>query len=335
MVEYSYGLAVTTILPLQRLDPELVENGLAYIHKRLSQLGRNQTVLVLKVNHSRALWRALAPSIYESERATGIRVLSHMLRSINFPKKITAALTNNECERGDKQFATEVLRNPKLVRKRRLVIRMRATRKPTQKHSVLFWIEPPSETRHESAFEGRLITWEHKLIRAQSLTGYYATLGGGFFLCHHFATAIHLAQQQKRMALLLNDYGMYYRCILNTAYNFVYAGHFRVANRLIRYVWKQTQNLVIPDPALVKMCYSARVFSKRMKQASRTERDSGFLADGENGTDNLSENNVNSLSKTVDDLARIRIFRDHSLSDDLVIPFGTHQNANTLYSECL
>ena len=174
---------------------------------------------------------------------------------------------------------------------------------------------------------GRLIAWEHTLIRAQSVTGYIATLGGGFFLCHHFQTAVRLAHEQMAFALVLDNKSMYYQCILNSAYSHIYAGYFDVAIKLIKQVLKEAKALFPPDPVLVKMCYSAGLFCKRMKRAAKMPLPNSTDVDATTSTSTSSSScneNNSDVSKTVDDFARIRVARDQSRQDDLVIPFGSH-----------
>ena len=192
---------------------------------------------------------------------------------------------------------------------------------------IVLWIQPPTVTRVDHLLSGLLIRWEHRFIQAQSLAGYIATLGGGFFLCHHFSTAILLAQQQQRLAVLLNDERMYYACSVNQAYSCIYNGKFRTAQSILRQVLADGAPA---DPVLVKMCRSAQLFGRRMRRASRSKQ----LVGGRNSSssaasdaaatpstgDGGGEDNAN--NKNVDDFQRIRVVRDKSRKDDLVIPFS-------------
>lgn len=54
-------------------------------------------------------------------------------------------------------------------------------------------------------FTSRLLTWEHTLIRLQSLHAFTSTLGGGYFLCRQLHVATELARYQRRIAMALND----------------------------------------------------------------------------------------------------------------------------------
>lgn len=75
---------------------------------------------------------------------------------------------------------------------------------PSQK--LYLYIQPPRTTslHFEYLWENKLIHLEHKLILATSMAGLYSTLGGGCFMTRRMSTAILLARQQQRMALILN-----------------------------------------------------------------------------------------------------------------------------------
>jgi hypothetical protein len=139
------------------------------------------------------------------------------------------------------------------------------------------------------------------MIRAQSLAGYFATLGGGYFMCHHWQTAVKLAQYQQQMAMILGDTGMIYKCILNQAYNYIYAGQFMLAYKWIHYVFVRVQGR---DEVLANMCRSAHLFAKRVFELHRTS---------------LGNDKLESKSRTVDDYARVRIVRDRSSKDDKLV----------------
>jgi hypothetical protein len=344
-MDASQTLHVTVLLPGRELDPSLVNEELLSYNKASDS---SPTIfLALKVHRSRVLWRALEPWLFQSKRRTTRYALSCILHSVHWRALPTTQQQHDSEQVGsDNVLFSETNEISTFIRRRQLRVGVgctsatASTKAPQTKCArVVLWIEPAMETPLEDAFMGRLIAWEHKLIRATSMSGFLATLGGGFFMCHHFRTAIFLAQEQQRMALLLNDHGMHARCMLNTAYNFVYAGHFRFANKLIRRVWEKAKVLKPPDPVLVSMCYSARLFSKRMMQASKRDSD-GIIKKGQTpgvatvGTKNgiLDESKAVVLSKTIDDFSRIRIVKDQSMEDDLVIPFGNH-NLVHLYSE--
>jgi hypothetical protein len=205
------------------------------------------------------------------------------------------------------------LQSPRTYRRRKLRLTLPATTTSTSKKEyekydnearrVILWIQPSFETRMEPYFTGLLNKWEHELIQAQSLAAYFATLGGGFFLCRHLQTALALAKQQQRMAAFLGDTAMYYRCLINQAYNYIYAGHFGVANKIIRKVQTAAEGMRPGDDVLILMCSSALLFSKRVRKARQTPATEQSLM-------------------TKDDLYRIRMVQDQSLpSTDVTAPF--------------
>lgn len=300
--------SVLLIVPNRPLDLEKVKETLATYRQQCASTDSSKTIapelLVLTIPRSRCLWQVLAPLLLFSHKETALHAVQCILQSCEPWMRRTPLPQRGECSSHNQDVSQKSWAQKRLLSKSR---RFKSNILPY--YSLL--IQPSSLVQLEDSFTGRLITWEHKLIRAQSLTGYIATLGGGFFLCHHFNTAIALAQQQQQLALFLNDYGMYYRCMVNTAYNFVYAGKFRMARQLIQHVWEQTKSLSPTDPVLEKMCYSAMLFCRRMQIASRRLRP----LQSSTPTDN-------NISRTIDDFARIRVVADQSLENDLNTPFN-------------
>jgi hypothetical protein len=185
---------------------------------------------------------------------------------------------------------------------------------------VCLLLQPYHSTRLEhDAFAGRLIRWEHQLIQAQSLNGYVSTLGGGFFLCHHFATAIYLARHQQRLAVYLHRPDLYWTCWIHMAYSHVYAGHFRTARRILTAV-ERAIHVIVADrdsnyhndsdddekySTLLAMCQSAQLHWKRMKQTATTVGLSSLIHSKRGSTTNI------------DDFVRVRVVGDKSKQNDL------------------
>ena len=109
------------------------------------------------------------------------------------------------------------------------------------------------------------------MILYQSLAALCSTLGGGHFFCRHLNTAVALAQQQRKIAILMGDYNMAYKCTINEAYSYVYAGKFALALFTIDSIPLLNKRLDIHplDPVIVNMCQSARLFCKRVRKASK------------------------------------------------------------------
>lgn len=280
----------------------------------------NDLVLALQVHRSRVLWRGLHPCLLSKKRKSARALLRILLQyllteknesgSRNKSMDTTVNLKSNE-GKDDGVHDDGQLQSPRPFRRRRLRLAFDTnTQNSSSKNSVapirmVLWIQPPLETRIEPYFSGLLIKYEHELMQASSLAAYFATLGGGFFLCRHLQTALTLARQQQRMAVFLGDYGMYYRCLLNQAYNYIYSGYFQVANQLIAQVRVAATELLKSDAVLLQMCASARLFSKRVRKARQTP---------------VTKEQQQQLTK--DDLYRIRMVQDQSLpSTDVTAPF--------------
>jgi Domain of unknown function (DUF4807) len=203
----------------------------------------------------------------------------------------------------------------RLVRKRNLLFQMEATRRylnesELESNVLKHWndwshvgrfhiyilLQPYSLTRFEYSFASRLISWEHQLIRAQTLTGYVSTLGGGFFLCHHFQTAIWLAQQQQKLAIVLNRPDMYLTCWIHQAYSHIYAGYFRSARAILVAVENVVRGAT-KYATLLAMCKSAKRHCRRMQKAALLT--------------------TKARSTTIDDYMRIRVVSDRSKPEDI------------------
>ena len=162
-------------------------------------------------------------------------------------------------------------------------------------------ILPPTATQLEYAWEERLVHLEHDLIQKQSIAGYYSTLGGGYFMTRRLQTARTLAQEQKRVALVLGNKEMYYKCTINQAYSEIYGGHFKTARLHILQVWIALAQEAPFDEkeVLQNMCRSAMWFRQQVRDARR------------HVTRQPAE------CRLVDDFSRIRVVQDQSTQQDL------------------
>jgi hypothetical protein len=288
-------------------------------------MNTNDLVLVLQVHRSRVLWRGLHPCLFSKGKKTARALLQIILQQ--FSQVAELKKTKKNGSGGSRNKAIDTTRNlksnevkeeggeeqqqpPRPFRRRRLRLAFDSdTPSTTNARKIVLWIQPPLETHIEPYFSGLLIKYEHEFMQAQSLAAYFATLGGGFFLCRHLQTALTLARQQQRMAVFLGDTGMYYRCLINQAYNYIYAGHFKVANQLIKQVRAAATatTLLKRDDVLIGICASARLFSKRVRKARQTP---------------VTKEQQKQSLMTKDDLYRIRMIEDQSLpSTDVTAPF--------------
>jgi hypothetical protein len=138
---------------------------------------------------------------------------------------------------------------------------------------------------------------------------------------------------------------MYHKCRVNQAYSLAYGGQFGPARRLLRRVRsgvaREPESSLMPDQrqVLLRMCQSALLFVKRVEEvASRLSSSSvtGPRLEPSAAGSSPSGSTAPLLmlptasspvalssppSRTVDDLARIRVYRDESRLQDVVIPF--------------
>jgi hypothetical protein len=257
-----------------------------------SERGDNPLFVYVILPQSRLLWREILPCLMRSENKV-FRGLVRALFKMLPQKQLLSFHPVDSIAENSRMSSYEVDReclSP--IYKRRLKRKSGTVTRP-----IFVWINPTNLNKFEYTFSELLNHWEKKLIKAQSMAGYCATLGGGFFMCNHWTTAVQLAKKQQILAALIGDKSMYYKCELNQAYNHVYAGNFNTAKQLIRNVYMSSLAQPHVDNVLVQMCYSAWLFCNRVFKA-KLARDAN-------------------TSKTVDDFLRIRLVQDRSCDEDL------------------
>jgi hypothetical protein len=272
-----------------------------------------KTVVVINVNPPRAVWQVLQQLLFESSpriarRATLIICQQQRLLFDQNQKMPSSSHEDDDLDRNDE--AKEESDSSYLIESsnlkfvtRRVFLKARGSL--SRRMSIV--LAPPSFVDLEPSFEHRLIHLEKQLIRAQSMAGYLSTLGGGFFMCHHWRTAVAFAQQQKQMARLLGDANMYFKCLVNQAYNCTYAGQFRYAKKILSHVLMSVkQERPSEEQVLVNMVASAMLFCKRVQRYAKQQA--------------LEAVNAAQV-RTKDDFSRIRLVQDASADDDIIRPF--------------
>ena len=269
----------------------------------------NEWIIVCPIHQSRFVWREIHPCVFG--RAPGqvaCRFLdcledflrkAQLLYTLSLDQIISIYGQDEPCS-VDKEKDPLACTIPHFY-ERQVKCRNRKDH-PSQKYTTL--ILPESEARLGYSWEERLILLEHDMIRAQSIAGLYSTLGGGYFMTRRLQTANALAREQKRVALLLGNKEMYYKCTINQAYSEIYRGRFKMARMHILQVWVALANEKHFDEkeVLQNMCRSAMLFRKRVRMARREVPEKRCAL--------------------VDDFSRIRVVQDQSSQDDLrVAPF--------------
>mmetsp|Transcript_29093 Transcript_29093/g.49615 ORF Transcript_29093/g.49615 Transcript_29093/m.49615 type:complete len:345 (+) Transcript_29093:139-1173(+) len=177
-----------------------------------------------------------------------------------------------------------------------------------------------------SLFAGRLIYNENTLIRLTSLSAYISTMGGGFFLCRYLTTAVAMARQQCRIALIRGDEEMAFKCRINEGYCYIHAGKLNRGKKIIKFVlydvakrqkqkygidWKvsleqheeselaHTSDRELSELTVIRnMCTSALRFANLIKQQKKLEEEVA------------RDESQDSLSATHDDFQRIRVVKN-------------------------
>ena len=226
------------------------------------------------------VWQGLSSSLMEAPKTTGKICLKAMFELLGLPLLLPARKSNATkfalSTKDDPQLTGEDELWKKRVTKRRLRLDVepgtnRANDAP-RRQQLLIWIQPPSSTYYTTFFTGIMIKFENQMILYQSLAAWFSTLGGGHFFCRHLSTAVALAKLQRRVALVMGDYIMAYKCTINEAYSYIYAGKFDMALKTLKSVValnRRVDNIHPLDDVIVNMCKSAKLFCKRVRNASK------------------------------------------------------------------
>lgn len=156
---------------------------------------------------------------------------------------------------------------------------------------------PPTISHLDATFASVVIRTERLLLRLQTLTAWWSTLGGGYFFCRRLSVSLQLARLQRTLALQIGNMSMARQCSVNEAYNLIYAGKFGAAKRILR----ELENSIGSDndegSVTLRQCQAARLLAKRLKKAAQR---------GLRGYHTLEKGQTHA----VDDYQRIRIVED-------------------------
>ena len=246
------------------------------------------------------VWRGLRPCLLQSTKKTAKMSLWAMFELLGLPILLPMRELDTTSLNKDQKEGDEAWRENALKRRLRLSVnpetdRTNKKQKVSQRQQLLIWIQPPPSTYFNTFFTCTMVAWEHQMIMYQSLAAWFSTLGGGHFFCRHLSTAVGLARLQRRVALLMGDYNMAYKCTINEAYSYIYAGMFEMALKTIDSVGPLNQQVDIHplDSVIVNMCKSARLFCKRVRNASKK----------------LASSKTQQEAMTFDDYQRIRVIQ--------------------------
>jgi hypothetical protein len=134
--------------------------------------------------------------------------------------------------------------------------------------SMLLYLRPPMISHLDATFSSIVVQTEHDLLRKQTLTAWWATLGGGYFFCRRLHMSLYLARKQRALALQVGNWSMARQCTVNEAYNLIYAGHFAQAKRILLELEATTMK-DDNDQVTLKQCQAARVLAQKMKKVAK------------------------------------------------------------------
>jgi hypothetical protein len=150
--------------------------------------------------------------------------------------------------------------------------------------SVSLYIFPPIIIPHvDRKFEGLVISYERTMIQKQTMTAFMATLGGGYYMMKQLQPALTLARTQRSLALQLGNHHMAQQCLLNEAYNLLYAGRFRHAKAVLVQLEDEVKSIMVSPLSswidkedaqqTLRQCQAARIWIRRLhKLSSRLSR---------------------------------------------------------------
>lgn len=169
---------------------------------------------------------------------------------------------------------------------------------------ILLYILPPFyETFLDRTFTAVVLEHERSLLKKQTMTAWMATLGGGYFFIKQLSKSLQLARQQRYLALQIGNESMARTCLLNEAYNLIYAAQFAAAKKVLTQLETQVKTVndqsnipVLEEEEIqrtLRQCHAARILLRRLKKLKH--RLKGYHA---------------KETHTVDDFQRVRIVEE-------------------------
>jgi len=205
---------------------------------------------------------------------------------------------------------------------------------------LYMYIYPPLLSRSDidrTTFAAIVSNAHRRVLFQKTYSAWLSTLGGGYFGIKDLAHSLWLSRQQRNLAVEVGDIYMAQQCTINEAYNWMYAGRFRLAATVLRNLEEElsksrrnvttakdegtigsynTRNNIskhhccytTSDEKILQQCQIARQLLRRLKKTSR------------NGLEKYHKNKMPGsssaapaasttafVSRTVDDFQRLRI----------------------------
>lgn len=265
-----------------------------------TQLELQTFAFTLRCNQSGILWRALVPILVDAPEHVAQRLLQLIFNSSTF-SKLLSLVPSKEFNNGE---ANDHKENKHTVgddndekspfpgfHHRQLQLVTTTGTKHESPPNMLIYLEPPPVVHPDPIFTSVVLQVEHSMLQLQTLSAWYATLGGGYFLCRRLSQSLELARQQRFVALKIGNIGMARQCSVNECYNLIYAGRFAQALQILT----KLESSATDDIVTQRQCQAARLLAHRLKKVGK--RLNRYHAREPNHT-------------TIDDYQRIRIVEE-------------------------
>jgi hypothetical protein len=234
-------------------------------------------LLVLQCHRSGVMWRAMAPMLLEAPEPISQRLLqliwdSSPCRSNTARKSLPSSSSrdgNTNEDGGDEQQQQQQQQDPPFpgFRHRRLQFEMPAGDIKIPPNTIVY-LKAPVVVHPDPIFTAVVLQVEHSMLKLQTLTAWYATLGGGYFLCKRLSHSLILARQQRLVALHIGNTVMARQCSINECYNLIYAGHFRLALKVLDELELEVSSST-DDKVTQRQCQAARSLAHLMKKMAK------------------------------------------------------------------
>lgn len=236
-----------------------------HVSDRLPRYDSDPSTAFIYVPRSHGVaWRGIAPLLLEAPAKYTRKLLRILSQSVpderesrnatNGPsvEKETSSASDQDQEEDDKRITAH---------SRRIEIQ--------HFPFITVVLRPPEFSWQDSTFSSLVVSTELSLLRMQTLTAWWATLGGGYFFCKRLHVSLQLARQQGDLAQRIGNISMARQCRINEAYNLIYAGNFKAAKLVLSKLETSLVESGEKKSVTYRQSQAARLLAKRLKQVAR------------------------------------------------------------------
>jgi hypothetical protein len=241
-MEHSMSLGVRVLVP-------------QHVSAVLPTLDPPTPIWILHVWESPGVaWRGLAPLLLDAPPSVCGRLVHLVFQKSEKWLRSSGSSGEGATLRGEKHDEKDEIPN---------FVSRRIPARNTPNGTIV--LHPPPIVHPDYLFNSIVVRTEHSLIKRQTLTAWWSTLGGGYFFCKRLQVSLLLARQQKVLALKIGNISMARQCQVNEAYNLIYAGKFGAAKRVL----DELEQACEEGSLTLNQCSAARLFAKRLKHVKK------------------------------------------------------------------